>query len=71
MHEEKNKKKRASVAVFDKNNLCVREQRKIREIFFFFGCEACTRIIIIDLIIVKLLGVCFVVFPFKEKGFFM
>ena len=35
-----------------KDNLCVLEQRKIREIFFFFSREAYTRIIVIDLIIV-------------------
>ena len=36
----------------------------------FFSCETYTRIIVIDLIIVKLLRICPVVFPFKEKVFF-
>ena len=36
----------------------------------FFSCETYIRIIVIDLIIVKLLRICPVVFPFKEKGFF-
>ena len=66
------KKKRKRIAAFEKDNLCVREQRKIREIFifyFFYSHETYTRIIVIDLIIVKLFGVCPVVFPFKEKGF--
>ena len=38
---------------------------------FFFSCETYIRIIVIDLIIVKLFGVCHMVFPFKEKGFSM
>ena len=48
--------------------MCVRV-KKTKEIFFF-SRETYTRIIVIDLIIVKLLGICPVVFPFKEKGFF-
>ena len=37
---------------------------------FFFRYETYRKIIVIDLIIVKLFGICPVVFPFKEKGFF-
>ena len=59
------KKKGNKIAAFEKDNLCVREQR-----FFLFNHEAYTRIIVIDLIIVKLFGVCLMVFPFKEKKFF-
>ena len=40
-------------------------KEKIREI----GLETYTRIIVIDLIIVKLFEICLMVFPFKEKGF--
>jgi len=36
---------------------------------FFFSREIYTRIIIIDLIIVKLFGVCPMVFPSRRKGF--
>ena len=36
---------------------------------FFFSRETYTKIIVIDLIVVKLFGVCLMVFPFKEKGF--
>ena len=36
---------------------------------FFYNRETYARIIVIDLIIVKLFGVSLVVFPFKEKGF--
>ena len=36
---------------------------------FFFNCEIYTKIIIIDLIIVKLFGVCPIVLPFKKKEF--
>ena len=36
---------------------------------FLFSRETHIRIIIIDLIIMKLFGVCHVVFPFKEKRF--
>ena len=36
---------------------------------FFFNRETYTRIIVIDLIITKLFGVCPFIFPFKEKGF--
>ena len=35
----------------------------------FFSCETYTRIIVIDLIIVKLFEVCPVVFSFREKKF--
>ena len=46
--------------------MCVRATKN--EIFFF-SHETYTRDIVIDLIIVKLFGVCPVVFPFKEKRF--
>ena len=46
-------------------------ESKEKQKCFFLSCETYTRIIVIDLIIVKLLGVCPIVFPFKEKGFFM
>ena len=49
--------------------LCVRIKKNKRD--FFFSREAYIRISVIDLIIVKLFGVCPVVFPFKEKGFSM
>ena len=39
--------------------------------FFFFSYDAYTRIIVIDLIIVKLFGVCPIIFPFEKKEFFM
>ena len=48
--------------------ICVCESKKKQE-KFLFNHETYTRIIVIDLIIVKLFGVCPVVFPFKEKGF--
>ena len=38
---------------------------------FFFSRETYTKIIVIDLIIVKLFEVCLMVFPFKKKGFSM
>ena len=38
---------------------------------FFFSRETYTKIIVIDLIIVKLFGVCLMVFFFKKKGFSM
>ena len=47
---------------------CVCESKEKQE-RFFISHETYTRIIVIDLIIVKLFGVCPVVFPFKEKGF--
>ena len=65
-HSEKKKRKR--IAAFKKDNLCVKAKKNKRG-FFFFSCEAYTRIIVIDLIMVKLFGVCPVVFPFKEKRF--
>ena len=33
---------------------------------FFFNCKTYTKIILIDLIIVKLFGACPMVFPFKK-----
>ena len=47
-------------------NVCVRVKKNEKD--FFFSHETYTRIIIIDLIMVKSFGVCPVVFPFKEKG---
>ena len=49
--------------------MCVRVKKNKRD-FFFFSREAYIRIIVIDLIIVKLFELCPVVFPFKEKGVF-
>ena len=47
---------------------CVRVKKKQKR--FFFSHETYTRIIVIDLIIVKLFGVCLVVFFLsKKKGF--
>ena len=46
--------------------ICVRGKKNKRD---FFSRETYTRIIVIDLIIVKLFGVCPVIFPFKRKGF--
>ena len=68
--EKKIKRREQSVAPLRKIiSVCVCEQRKTRE--FFFSCETYIRIIVIDLIIVKLFGICPMVFPFKEKGFSM
>ena len=47
--------------------VCVKAKKNKRD--FFFSHETYIRIIVIDLIIVKLFGVCPVVFPFKKKGF--
>ena len=47
------------------------ESKKKKKKRFFFSRETYTRIIVIYLIIVKLFGVCSIVFPFKEKGFFV
>ena len=50
----------------------VRAKKNKRDFyFFFFSRDAYTRIIVIDLIIVKLFGVCLMIFPFKKKGFSM
>ena len=49
-------------------SVCVCERVKKNK-RFFFSHETYTRIIVIDLTIVKLFKVCPVVFPFKEKGF--
>ena len=46
--------------------MCVRVKKNKR---FLFSRETYTRIIVIDLITVKLFGVCSMVFSFKEKGF--
>ena len=50
--------------------VCERErENKEKQEGFFLNRETYIRIIVIDLIIVKLFGICPVVFPFKEKGF--
>ena len=55
--------------------MCVRAKKNKRDFLFiiifllFYSRETYTKIIVIDLIIVKLFGVCPVVFPFKEKVF--
>ena len=51
--------------------VCERErENKEKQEGFFLNRETYIRIIVIDLIIVKLFGVYPVVFPFKKKGFF-
>ena len=50
--------------------ICVCESKEKQERFFISN-ETYIRIIVIDLIIVKLFGVCPVVFPLKEKRFIM
>ena len=49
--------------------MCVRAKKNKKVFYFllFYSRETYTKIIVIDLIIVKLFGVCPVVFPFKEK----
>ena len=47
--------------------MCVRVKKN--KSYFFFSRETYTKIIVIDLIIVKLFRVCLMVFPFKKKGF--
>ena len=48
-------------------SMCVKEKKKKR---FFFSRETYTRIIVIDLIIMKLFGVCPIVFfPSRERVF--
>ena len=44
-------------------------ENKENKRYFFYNRETYARIIVIDLIIVKLFGVSLVVFPFKEKRF--
>ena len=46
--------------------MCESKEKQER---FFISNETYIRIIVIDLIIVKLFGVCPVVFPLKEKRF--
>ena len=48
--------------------ICVCESKEKQE-KFLFNHETYTRIIVIDLIIVKLFGVCPVVFPSRRKSF--
>ena len=51
--------------------VCERERKsKEKQEGFFLSRETYIRIIVIDLIIVKLFRVYPVVFPFKKKGFF-
>ena len=57
------------IAVFEKENLCERAKKNKRDFFFFFSCETYTKVIVIDLIIVKLFGICPVVFPAREMVF--
>jgi len=66
-HSEKRKEK--GLLYLRKKIYVCESKKKIREIFFFFSCETYTKIIVIDLIIVKLFRVCPLVFPFKRKGF--
>ena len=47
-------------------SVCESKEKKER---FFFSCKTYTRIIVIDLIIVKLFGICRMVFSFQKKGF--
>ena len=50
--------------------VCVREREresKVKQERFFFSYETYTRITVINLIIVKLFGICFMIFPFKKK----
>ena len=71
------RRREQSVAAFDRDNQCVcvcvcgreRESKEKQERFFFMH-EIYTRIIVIDLIIVKLFGVCPIVFfPARERVF--
>ena len=67
--EKKIERREQSVAAFERDNWCVCENKE-KEDRFFFSRETYTRIIVIDLTIVKLFGICPMIFPFKEKGFF-
>ena len=58
--------------------VCEREREREREREskekkerFFFSCETYTRIIVIDLLIMKLFGIYLVVFSLQGKGFSM
>ena len=61
--EKKIKKREQSVAAFERDNWCVCENKE-KEERFFFSRETYTRIIVIDLIIVKLFEIC-------SRGFFL
>ena len=53
-------------------SVCVRIKKNKRDFSLAMKQERHSqKIIVIDLIIVKLFGVCPVVFPFKRKGFFV
>ena len=51
-----------------KKIICVCESKEKQKIFFF-NYETYTRIIVIELIIVKLFGVCLMIFPSRRKSF--
>ena len=68
MRGEENKKDRAKVLPLLRKIISVCESKENKKDFFFTR-ETYTKIIVIDLIIVKLFGIYPVVFPFKEKGF--
>ena len=62
-HSKKSKEK--GLLPFKKDNLCATvKKKKIYIYIYIFSCETYTRIIVIDLIIVKLFRVCLVIFPF-------
>ena len=64
--EENKKESKVLLPLREIISVC-ESKEKIREI----GLETYTRIIVIDLILVKLFEICLMVFPFKEKGFSM
>ena len=69
-HSKKSKEK--GLLPFKKDNLCATVKKNIYIYIYIFSCETYIRIIVIDLIIVKLFRVCLVIFPFsffpfKEK----
>ena len=57
-----------SVCVCEREREREREREsKVKQERFFFSYETYTRIIVINLIIVKLFEICSVIFPFKKK----